>query len=113
MKSLKTQSSARSWNCSNKEKDINEKLSDEKNQLLEFVEFNLADQEKANDHIASLESKNSQLRDQISNIRHSRNSSKNDSETYDDRHNFDTFGGEGSDDAVTKYQMKNEEELSK
>jgi chromosome segregation ATPase len=93
-----------------------EKLNDEKNQLLDYVDESLKEQEKVGKHIEFLEKENAQLKEGMKDLRISRNSSKAD---YD-RQNFDTFGGD-TDEGVFKLQLikadetiqKLEEQLNK
>ena len=97
------------------EKEENSKLKDEKNQLLNYVEETIIDQERTADLIKSLKEENDKLKEELADTLRSQNGSKADMDRheYENRHNFDTFGGEG-DESILKLQLKNaNEEIKK
>lgn len=97
------------------EKEANEKLLNqrdkligEKDQLLDYVEGSLKEQEQVGKRIELLEKENAQLKEGMRDLRISRSSSK----AEYDRHNFDTFGGD-TDEGMSKLQAQNTEETIK
>ncbi|CAI2373633.1 unnamed protein product [Moneuplotes crassus] len=91
-----------------KEKEINERLQEEKNQLLEYVESSLEEQENVTKYIESLKEENAKLKQEgNSKLRSSSNADS------DYIQHFDTFGGEGDDTLVKQKLQEAQETIEK
>jgi len=82
-------------------------LIEEKNQLLEYVESSLVEQEKASAYMENLKIENDKMKEKIA--KNNEKQPSDDEKLGNGRENFDTFGGE-SDDAISKYKLQKAEE---
>lgn len=107
---LKDPNHSQFFDLMQRQKDENEKLQDEKNQLLDFVEQSIQEHESLVEKLENLKKENFDLKDEINSLKNTHNRSKSDQDKYDEnRHNFDTFGGE-DEDHVSRIQLQKAQE---